>query len=65
MIATGIIENYGNIDLGVFNLDISADSFANHASATITANTVNLAVTSYINDGTIDAVIVRDATSDQ
>ena len=65
LIATGIIENYGNIDLGVFNLDISADSFANHASATITANTVNLAVTSYINDGTIDAVIVRDATSDQ
>ena len=39
----GSIENYGNIDLGVFNLDISADSFTNHASATITANTVNLA----------------------
>ena len=61
----GIIENYGNIDLGVFNLDISADSFTNHASANITANTVNLAVTSYINDGTIDAVVVRDTTSDQ
>ena len=61
----GIIENYGNIDLGVFNLDISADSFTNHASANVTANTVNLAVTSYINDGTIDAVIVSDTTSDQ
>ena len=65
LIAAGIIENYGNIDLGVFNLDISADSFTNHASANITANTVNLAVTSYINDGTIDAVIVSDTTSDQ
>ena len=65
LIAAGIIENYGNIDLGVFNLDISADSFTNHASANITANTVNLAVTSYINDGSIDAVVIRDATIDQ
>ena len=66
----GSIENYGNIDLGVFNLDISADSFTNHASANITANTVNITVNSYIHNGDIDATIINntssiDATSDQ
>ena len=61
----GSIENYGNIDFGVFNLDLTANSFTNHADATIDAATVNLAVNSYINDGTVDAVIVSDTTSDQ
>ena len=40
LIAAGIIENYENINLESLNLDISADSFTNHASG---ANTVNLA----------------------
>ena len=61
----GIIVNHGNIDLGVFNLDISADSFTNHEGANVTADTVNLNVSSYINDGTIDAVVISDTTIDQ
>ena len=61
----GSIENYGHIDFGVFNLDLTANSFTNHASATIDAATVNLDVASYINDGTVDAVVVNDATIDQ
>ena len=61
----GIIENYGNIDLGVFNLDITANSFTNHEGANVAADTVNLAVSSYINDGTIDAVVISDTTIDQ
>ena len=61
----GSIENYGNIDFGVFNLDLTANSFTNHADATIDAATVNLDVASYINDGTVDAVVVSDTTSDQ
>ena len=61
----GSIENYGNIDFGVFNLDLTANSFTNHADATIDAATLNLTVSSYINDGTVDAVIVSDTTSDQ
>ena len=40
--ADGSIENYGNIDLGAFNLDITADSFTNQSSATVTADTLNL-----------------------
>ena len=61
----GSIENYGNIDFGVFNLDLTANSFTNHADATIDAATVNLDVASYINDGTVDAVVVNDGTIDQ
>ena len=61
----GIIENYGNIDLGNNNLTIIADSFINHVGATIDAATLNLDVSSFINDGTIDAVIVSDTTIDQ
>ena len=56
-IADGSIENYGNIDLGSFNLDISADSFTNQAGANVTANTVNLTVNSLIQNGTINATI--------
>ena len=55
--ADGSIENYGNIDLGGNNLDISADSFTNHADANVTDGTLNLTVNSFINDGTIDATI--------
>ena len=61
----GIIVNRGNIDLGNNILDISADSFINHAGANVTADTLNLTVNSFINDGTIDAVVVSDATIDQ
>ena len=64
-IADGRIENYGNIDLGVFNLDITANSFTNHAGANVTADTLNLTVNSFINDGSIDAIIVSDTTIDQ
>ena len=46
--AGGSIENYGNIDLGVFNLDLTANSFTNHEDANVTANTVNLNVSSFI-----------------
>ena len=64
----GIIENYGNIDLGSNILDISADSFTNHANANVTADTLNLVVSSFINDGiinaTIDAAIINDTTTD-
>ena len=56
--ADGIIENYGNIDLGVFNLDISADSFTNKSGANVTAATVDItSVTTFINGGSIDATI--------
>ena len=55
--AGGIIENYGNIDLGNNILDISADSFINHASANVTADTLNLTVNSFIQNGSIDATI--------
>ena len=51
----GIIVNRGNIDLGNNILDISADSFTNHAGANVTADTLNLTVNSFINDGSIDA----------
>ena len=51
------IENYGNIDLGSNILDISADSFTNHAGATIDAATLNLDVNSLIQNGFINAVI--------
>ena len=61
----GIIVNRGNIDLGNNILDISADSFINHAGANVTADTLNLTVNSFINDGTIDAVVVIDATINQ
>ena len=53
----GIIENYGNIDLGVFNLDITANRFINQAGANVTANTLNLDVNSLIQHGFINAVI--------
>ena len=54
----GIIENYGNIDLGVFNLDLTANSFTNHADANVTADTLNLYnVNSFLNEGVIDATI--------
>ena len=54
----GIIENYGNIDLGNNNLTIIADSFTNQSSATVTADTLNLYnVNSFLNDGVIDATI--------
>ena len=55
--AGGSIENYGNIDLGSNNLDISADSFTNQAGANVTANTVNLTVNSLIQNGTVNATI--------
>ena len=63
----GSIQNYGHIDLGNNTLDLTADSFTNHEGATIDAFRVNLTVSSYINDGTVDAdaVIVSDATIDQ
>ena len=67
----GSIQNYGHIDLGNNILDISADSFTNHADATIDADTLNLAVTSYINDGSVDVAVINDGsiidttTSDQ
>ena len=66
----GSIQNYGHINFGSNNLDISADSFTNHADATIDAVTLNLTVSSYINDGTIDAVVsnngsIIDVTNDQ
>ena len=52
------IQNYGNIDLGSNNLDISADSFTNQAGANVTANTVNLInVNSFIDNGSITATI--------
>ena len=53
----GIIENYGNIDLGDFNLDITANRFINQAGANVTANTLNLDVNSLIQHGFINAVI--------
>ena len=52
--------NYGHIDFGINNLDISADSFTNHEGANIDAATLNLTVSSYINDGTIDAVVISE-----
>ena len=55
--AGGVIENYGNIDLGVFNLDISADSFTNQASSNVTADTLNLDVSSFVQHGTINATV--------
>ena len=57
-IADGDIQNYGNIDLGSNNLDISADSFTNQAGANVTANTVNLInVNSFIDNGSITATV--------
>ena len=53
----GIIENYGNIDLGGFDLIVVADSFTNYSGATITADTLNLTVSSFVQDGSIDATI--------
>ena len=53
----GIIENYGNIDLGVFNLDLTANSFTNHADANVTADTLNLDVSSFVQRGVINATI--------
>ena len=54
----GSIQNYGNIDLGIFNLDLTADSFTNHADATIDAATLNLInVNRFIDNGSIDATI--------
>ena len=53
----GIIVNRGNIDLGVFNLDITANRFINHADATIDADTLNLNVSSFVQNGFIDAII--------
>ena len=53
----GIIENYGNIDLGDFNLDITANRFINQAGANVTANTLNLDVNSLIQHGFINAAI--------
>ena len=58
----GSIQNYGHIDLGNNILDISADSFTNHADATIDADTLNLAVTSYINDGSVDVAVINDGS---
>ena len=58
--ADGSIENYGNIDLGVFNLDISADSFTNQAGANVTANTLNLDVSSFVQNGTVNATINKN-----
>ena len=54
----GIVENYGNIDLGGFDLTIVADSFINQASANISAERLNLySVNSFLNEGVIDATI--------
>ena len=53
----GSIENYGNIDLGGFDLIVVADSFINHVGANVTADTLNLTVNSFVNDGFIDATI--------
>ena len=53
----GIVVNRGNIDLGVFNLDITANRFINHADATIDADTLNLDVSSFVQNGFIDATI--------
>ena len=53
----GIIVNRGNIDLGVFNLDITANRFINHADANVTADTLNLDVSSFVQNGFIDAII--------
>ena len=54
----GSIQNYGHIDLGIFNLDLTADSFTNHADATIDAATLNLInVNRFIDNGSIDATI--------
>ena len=50
-------SNRGNIDLGVFNLDITANRFINHADATIDADTLNLDVSSFVQNGFIDATI--------
>ena len=58
----GSIQNYGHIDLGNNILDITADSFTNHADATIDADTLNLAVTSYINDGSVDVAVINDGS---
>ena len=56
--ADGEIENYGNIDLGGFNLIVAADSFINQASANISAERLNLYnVNSFLNEGVIDATI--------
>ena len=41
-----VIENYGNIDLGSNNLDITADIYTNQASSNVTADTLNLDVSS-------------------
>ena len=47
-----------HIDLGIFNLDLTADSFTNHEGATIDAATVNLInVNRFIDNGSIDATI--------
>ena len=63
-IAGGAIENYGNIDLtSSNNLDITANSFTNHAGANVTADTLNLTVNSFINDGSIDAIIIGDTNN--
>ena len=53
----GSIKNYGNIDLGVFNLDLTADSFINYEDATINADTLNLDVSSFVQNGTINATV--------
>ena len=53
---SGRIENYGNIDLGDNNLDISAYSFINHSGAIISnVNRLNLTVDSFIDNGIIAA----------
>ena len=62
----GIIENHGNIALGGFGLTIVADSFTNQAGATISDGTVDITVTSFINDGSADSatITVNGATID-
>ena len=63
----GIIENYGNIDLtSDVVLTIVADSFTNQAGATISNGTVDITVTSFINDGSADSatITVNGATID-
>ena len=55
--AGGVIENYGNIDLGSNNLDITADIYTNQASSNVTADTLNLDVSSFIQHGTINATV--------
>ena len=55
--AGGVIENYGNIDLGSNNLDITADIYTNQASSNVTADTLNLDVSSFIQHGTISATV--------